>query len=190
MYKIPEQDAWRAMIARCYQKKNPRYLDYGGRGIKVCRRWRISFDNFLRDMGSRPSKKHSLDRVDNDGDYKPSNCRWALPKEQLRNTRVSVKVTYKGKTLDVYAWSVITGITSHSIKARLLRGWSVEDTLTRPKGYRPKTRAVLYPFKGKKLSLSNISQLCGIKESTLYMRLANGWSMKDATTRPVQVHRR
>jgi hypothetical protein len=83
----PEYDAWRHAIYRCYNPKHKRYMDYGGRWIKVCDRWLESFENFLEDMGKRPSKNHSLDRVINDGNYEPSNCRWATPKQQAGNRR-------------------------------------------------------------------------------------------------------
>jgi hypothetical protein len=82
----PEYNAWLAMRARCRHPGNPNFKNYGARGITVCERWEI-FENFFADMGSRPSPKHSLDRIDNDGNYEPSNCRWATPKEQMNNVR-------------------------------------------------------------------------------------------------------
>ncbi len=75
------------MKDRCYNSKAVSYKHYGGRGITVCNRWRQSFANFLADMGLRPSSKHSLDRIDNDGNYEPSNCRWATRIQQNRNKR-------------------------------------------------------------------------------------------------------
>jgi len=77
---------WHAMLSRCRNPLDKRYYCYGGRGIKICKRW-LKFENFLADMGDRPSPKHSLDRINNDGDYKPSNCRWATTKEQSSNQR-------------------------------------------------------------------------------------------------------
>ena len=84
--KYPEYWVWVAMRQRCNNPKCPAYKHYGGRGIKVCKRW-DSFDNFIKDMGFRPSDKHSIDRIDVDGDYAPNNCRWATPLTQVLNRR-------------------------------------------------------------------------------------------------------
>lgn len=84
-----EHPSWSHMMSRCYRTKDLRYKDYGGRGITVCERWINSFENFVADMGKRPSKEYSLDRIDVNGNYEPSNCRWATQLEQRHNRRDS-----------------------------------------------------------------------------------------------------
>lgn len=91
---LVEYRAWINMKARCYNSNVPNYENYGGRGITVCDRWRSNFDNFYTDIGSRPSSRYSLDRIDNDGNYEPSNCRWATDKQQLKNRRSNRRKTH------------------------------------------------------------------------------------------------
>lgn len=86
-----EYTAWQAMKTRCYNVNQKSWADYGGRGIEVCDRWLESFENFLADVGERPSPEHSLDRIDVNGDYEPDNVRWSTYREQARNRRPSTK---------------------------------------------------------------------------------------------------
>ena len=124
--------SWRAMTARCTNEKDPAYLRYGGRGIKVCDRWR-EFDNFLADMGERPEGK-SLDRwPDNNGNYEPSNCRWATRQEQQYNRRDNVLVTIDGETKCLTEWCRKYGISTRAVLDRREKGWSIERSITAPK---------------------------------------------------------
>jgi len=117
--------SWADMIQRCTNPNHKDYHNYGGRGIKVSKRW-VKFENFLEDMGEPPTDKHTLDRISNDGNYCKSNCRWATRKEQSRNTRRNRLITYKGKTQCLIEWAEELGINYSTLKWRLCNGWSIE----------------------------------------------------------------
>ncbi len=127
----PEYRAWFGMKQRCYYKTHIQFKDYGGRGIRVCDRWRDSFENFLADMGPRPSRAYSLDRFpDMHGDYEPSNCRWATSSEQHRNRRNNRLITFGGETRCITAWAEAYGINPSTLHHRLKRGTPLADALT------------------------------------------------------------
>lgn len=114
----PEYRAWAAMKTRCYNKKERSYKDYGGRGIKVCDRWLNSFENFLADMGNKPTPKHSIDRKDTNKGYSPENCRWATKKEQANNKRTTMFITIDGQTKSVSEWAETLGIKRDTLYKR------------------------------------------------------------------------
>lgn len=105
----PEYDSWRSMKARCLNVNNPAYNRYGGAGIKICKRW-MSFSNFLKDVGSRPSLSHTLERTDNGGGYCKSNVVWATKKQQARNRKSSLLIQVGGKTQCLSAWCEDLGL--------------------------------------------------------------------------------
>ena len=127
----PELRCWRQMIHRCYDSTDGSYADYGERGIRVCANWLNSFASFLIDMGRRPSNKHSIDRIDNDGNYEPGNCRWATRKEQNNNSRHVRWLTLGDQTKTMSEWAAIIGISVSSLSGRLDR-MGVEKALTMP----------------------------------------------------------
>jgi len=130
--KSVEYRTWITMLQRCLDENCKSYSRYGGRGITVCERW-LLFENFFADMGMRPSKRHSIDRIDNEKGYGPDNCRWATQKEQTRNTRRNRHLVLNGITKTLAEWEELTGISHVTITARIDRhGWDVERALTTP----------------------------------------------------------
>ena len=121
---------WRMMRDRCNNPNNPAFRHYGGRGIKVCERWN-DFVNFSADMGDRP-KGYQIERIDNDGDYTPGNCKWATITEQRNNMRSNHILEFNGESHTIAEWSKITGFNWYTIRARLKYGWSIERALTQP----------------------------------------------------------
>lgn len=117
------------MKTRCYRKTWPGFKHYGGRGIKVCDRWLESFENFLADMGRRPSSDHSLDREDNEKDYCLANCRWATKIEQQNNKRTNVFLELDGERMTLSDWGRHLGMAANTIRMRLVNGWSIADAL-------------------------------------------------------------
>lgn len=131
-YLTPEYRTWQDIIKRCHNPKTKCYPRYGGRGIKVCERWRNSFENFIEDMGKKPSPKHSIERRENNGDYEPSNCHWATNEEQVRNKRTNVFLEWNGKRMIVADWAKEIGVDQFTLYARISNGWSTERALTTP----------------------------------------------------------
>ncbi len=120
---------WKGMMQRCYMASGKSYRDYGGRGIAVCKRWH-KFENFLSDMGESPAKGHSLDRIDNNGNYCLSNCKWSTAKQQARNRRNNKLITYNKQTLCISEWGEQLGVDRKVIASRIRHGWSIKRTLT------------------------------------------------------------
>lgn len=129
--KTAEYRIWAAMKTRCSNPRQKAYTYYGARGIRVCDRW-LTFENFLDDMGIRPSDKHELDRIDNNGNYEPNNCRWSVKKDQARNRRNNILVAFRGETLVLSEWAERLGISYCCLYQRLSSGWSVESAFTTP----------------------------------------------------------
>lgn len=127
----PEYVSWQRMIQRCINKKCDSYPLYGGRGIKVCERWRYSFHNFLTDMGEKPFKKAQIDRINVNGDYEPSNCRWVSCKENNRNKKNNFFITWMDQRKSLSEWSEILGINKNTLRDRIYsKNWTLEEAMT------------------------------------------------------------
>ena len=119
--------AWSNMKSRCYNPKATKYKDWGGRGIKVCDKWQ-KFSEFLKDMGPSYYDGLQLDRINNDGDYTPSNCRWVSRKNQSRNRRTSKFITLNGETKTLDEWTEISGLKPSTVRQRLhCYKWPIEQ---------------------------------------------------------------
>jgi len=128
-----EHRAWLDMKKRCFSDKYHEHQHYKDRGIAMCNEW-LMFMNFYNDMGPAPSPEHTLDRIDNNGDYCKKNCRWALHSVQQNNRSNNVLLTYKGKTQTLSMWSRELGFDRNRVNLRLRRGWTVEEAFELPKG--------------------------------------------------------
>lgn len=127
---------WCLMRRRCNSSNDRFYEDYGGRGIKVCDEWNNSFQQFYDwAMANGYDDSLTIDRIDNDGNYEPSNCRWVTMKVQSNNTRKTRHITYQGKTMTITEWAELTGIARYNICERLKRGWPIGEVL----GFEPHT---------------------------------------------------
>ncbi len=183
--KGPEYRTWMAMRRRCHSPNDTYYADYGGRGITVCERWN-SFANFLADIGPKPSPKHTIDRIDNDGNYEPGNCRWATPAEQARNTRKNRILAYGGMTMCVSEWAERLSIRPNLIHDRLKLGWTTEAALTTPTA----AKGEHITFRGQTLTIREWEKHLGFRKSVVSSRLIRGWSVERALTQPQQVYSR
>lgn len=174
----PVYMVWSAMKARCLNKKNKEYGNYGGRGIKVCKRW-LDFTNFISDIGEPPPKT-TLERIDNNKGYSPGNCKWATHADQSRNQRRNKMITWDGETKCVTDWaralSKSTGINETTILGRLSRGMSLGDEALKSVF----AGGTFITFNGKTKNISQWARSLGLDQSTLSERLKNGWSLEKA----------
>lgn len=167
---------WTKMRYRCSKPYRPEYPRYGGRGISVCKEWNNlenGFSNFVSwAMSNGYSDELTLDRINNDGDYEPNNCRWADWKTQQRNRRNSRYVTYKGETLHLNTMAEKYNLPTDIVRHRYDHGWDLERIFTTP--VTPvKRRRVIY--QGKEMSLRELSEATGVNYSTIKTRYRKGY---------------
>ena len=161
------------MIDRCENTSAERYPDYGGRGISICKEWREDFDAFA-DWAKENGYEEGLtiDRINNDGNYEPGNCRWVTKREQNRNKRTSLMVEYRGETKSLVEWCEELGLRYDPIHNRITKGWDVEA-------------AFKTPLASEHESFSSICRRHGVNPATAHDRIVKfGWSFEDAISTP------
>lgn len=127
--KTPEYHCWIQIKQRCLNEKDKSFINYGGRGIGICDRWRDSFEFFLFDMGERPTAKHTIERINNDKGYSSDNCKWATRREQVNNRRNTILFTFDGKTQCLKDWCRELDIPYATARNRIKRGQSIKQAL-------------------------------------------------------------
>lgn len=195
MSNTPEFIAWRNMLRRCYDPKDNSFLNYGAMGKKVCSAWQLSFKAFFASMGLRPSKKHSIDRIDNSLHYScgqckecklnnwPMNCAWKTSKEQNNNRRDNRLLTLANKTLTLAQWEEATGIPQSVIRHRIdTYEWSTEEALQTP-------THKLFELNGKLKTFNDWCRIYSISISTVKSRMLRyGWNFEKALTTPLRTN--
>lgn len=181
----PEYSCWSGIIQRCTNPKSRSYSRYGARGITVCKRWK-KFDNFLEDMGERPSPNHTIERIDNNEGYKKSNCRWATRQEQMRNISTNRMVTYNGETKCVGEWAQITGINSSTLHSRIFnKNWPIAKAMTHPVANQKR----MLTFRGQTKQLSEWIAELKLPRKAVEHRINRGWSAEKALTTPIRARK-
>lgn len=179
---------WSAMKTRCYNSRQPTWENYGGRGITICDAWRDSFDAFLRDMGPRP-KGCTIDRINNDGNYEPENCRWATCEVQANNCRSNRRLSFQGETHTVSEWERLREFRPGTLKNRIQRGWSTDRALTAPLGEPQHAEDMRQnqrlEWNGETMTLIEWADRRGMRYATLDQRLRAGWTVERALNTPV-----
>lgn len=177
MHKTPEYSSWSAMKSRCNNPKARYFNLYGGRGIKVCQEWQMSFSAFFQHMGPRPSLAHSLDRwPDNNGDYKPGNCRWATPAEQAVNKRNTRLIRLRSEAKVLTHWARSAGLSPNGLRHRLSVGVELADAIQVPLRTGRKA-TILVKVGDKEQTINEWASELGLKPNTFRKRLRRqGWT--------------
>lgn len=173
--KEKEYYAWIDMRRRCHDPSRPNYPRYGGRGIQVCERWYASFADFYGDIGPAPSKRHMLDRIDNDGHYEPGNVRWSTALDSTNNRGVTKRVLVNGTMLTTAEAAKALGCSDNALRGRLRRGDGPEEAGRAPRKYNTK-----YTMKGESRTAPQWAKIYGVPVSSVKRRLKNGASIEEA----------
>jgi len=174
---------WQNMLRRC-SVDNEKHYRWAGRGIKVCDEW-LKFENFYKDMGDPPING-TIDRIDNDGNYEPSNCRWATQKEQSRNRSSNIEITHEGRTQCIAAWEEELGFSPGTVWRRLnIYKWSLDKAMSEPLiNQRGKIN-----FEGKYQTLTAHARDHGLNRTTVDYRLLQGYTMEEALNTPARKYK-
>lgn len=160
----PTLSSYRNAKRRCYEKSAARYPQYGGRGIRMCERWRNSFELFLEDMGERPEGM-TLDRIDSDKDYEPGNCRWATPDDQSLNRRVTIHVDFKGQPVSLRRFAMLNDVPYKSLYKRVIAGQKPSLAVKEMKARKSVT------VDGKQITIKEYAAHVGVNYKSLHRRM-------------------
>jgi len=186
----PLYGIWLGIKSRCYNKKVPQYPRYGGRGITMCNRWRDSFDAFVTDLPDRPSPEHSIERVDNNGNYEPGNCEWSTPTQQANNRRSNSKYRISiseesliynldGNLITIKEFSDLVGLPLIVVKYRYAKNWDAEWILN------AKYDCRVIEYRGHRYQMIELSLISGLPPYKLSSRIKQlGWSVDRAMNTP------
>lgn len=183
----PEFRVWQGINQRCHDPNCISFKNYGARGITVCERW-LEFAAFYEDMGPRPSAAHQIERDDNNGNYEPSNCRWATQLAQANNKRSNVRVAHAGRVLTISQWSRKLGVEYATLRQRLSCGWPIERALAEPVIARGNTPTLTY--QGQTYTLAEWAAELGCNEDSLKSRLYRGWTADRILETPIRSYGR
>lgn len=182
----PERRTWGAMLQRCYDTRGKCYARYGGAGITVCDRWNPaqggSFDNFLTDVGQKPTRKHSLDRIDPLGGYCPENVRWATAEQQARNKANSALVKYEGKLIPMMDAAELSGINYSTLRQRRRNGWTDAEMFMSTDEGQERRNKLLVEVEGVQVPLMTACKMLGVKYVTAKARIRKGWPIEKVLT--------
>lgn len=181
---------WKGMMGRCYNKSYKGYKNYGGRNIQVCPEWHnpLVFQEWAFANGYADDL--TLDRIDNNGDYCPENCRWITMFEQSQNRRNCVYLEYQGKRQTLSSWARELNVSEQMLGSRLKADWPVEDLLFTPSGqipnFKKNTIFIILDYKGESHGIPEWAKITGIPASTIRWRYHKGWFVEDILTKPTK----
>lgn len=181
----PEYRVWQTMKDRCINPDAVGYENYGGRGIRVCAEWLAGFEPFIAAMGWRPGPSFSIERIDNNGNYEPGNCRWASRREQNNNSRNCRFISWRGETHTVVGWAEKLGLSVRALRDRLSRGWSHDEALGTPTDDLALTRSLrnnslTITHNGVTQTAAYWARATGLNRTTILYRIRSGWAPADA----------